>query len=145
MEKVLPVTAEENSSARKLPHLDAPKTAGGITRAEDFIDARVERRGAVLLRTPTRSREERRRHGHAQKRNHENGEKPCKMLSNPNLRSAKTVVSRKSTVEGESRQKEVHSCQLTVNSEGLQKDFRCELRSPPLGVLIARLLANVPG
>jgi hypothetical protein len=47
------------------------------------------------------------------------------------LRSAKTAVnSRKSTVEGEGRQKDVHSCQLTVNSEGLQKEFRCGLLSP---------------
>ena len=128
---MLRVTAEENSSARKLPHLDAPKTAGGITRAKDLIEARVERRGGVRLRTPTRSKEERGRHGHAPKRNHENGEQPCKVPSNPNMRSAGTTVnSRRSTVEGESRQKEVHSCQLTVNSEGLQKEFRCGLRSP---------------
>ena len=128
---MLRVPAEENSSARKLPHLDAPKTAGGITRAKDLIEARVERRGGVLLRTPTRSREERRRHGHARKCNHENGEKPCKVLLNPNLRPAQTAFnSRKSRVEGESRQKEVHSCQLTVNSEGLQKEFPCGLRSP---------------
>jgi hypothetical protein len=50
---------------------------------------------------------------------------------NPNLRPAQTAFnSRKSRVEGESRQKEVHSCQLTVNSEGLQKEFPCGLRSP---------------
>jgi hypothetical protein len=128
VEKVLRVTAEENSSARKLPHLDAPKTAGGITRAKDFIEAHVERWGVVLLQVPIGSREERHGHGHAQKRKRENGEKPCKVLSNPNSRSAKTPVNRReSAVEGESRQEEVHSCQLTVNSEGLQKEFRCGL------------------
>ena len=125
MEKVLRVTAEENSSAGKLPHLDAPKTARGITRSKDFIEAHIERRGGVRLRTPTRSSEERRGQAHAHERDHENGKKPCKVCSNPNLRSAGTAVnSRQLTVDSESRQKGVHSCQLTVNSEGLQKEFR---------------------
>ena len=104
MEKVLRVTAEENSSARKLPHLDAPETARGITRSKDFIEAHVERRGGVLLHAPTRSSEERRGQAHAYERDHENGKKPCKALSNPNLRSGGTAVnSRLSAVDSQSR------------------------------------------
>jgi hypothetical protein len=117
VEKVLRVMAEENSSPRKLPHLDAPKTAGGITRAKDFIEARIERRGAVLLQVPIGSREERRGHGHAHKRNHENGEKPCKVLSNPNLRSARIAVnSRQSTVKVGKKESMVDSLQLTAET-----------------------------
>jgi hypothetical protein len=124
VEKVLRVTAEENSSARKLPHLDAPKAAGGITGAKDFIEARVERRGGLLLRTPTRSRDERRRHGQAQERNHENGEKPRKVLLNPNSRASGTAVnSRQSTVDSQSRQKGIHREQLTVDGGNPQKQF----------------------
>ena len=117
MEKVLRVTAEENSSARKLPHLDAPKAAGGITGAKDFIEARVERRGGLLLRTPTRSRDERRRHGQAQERNHENGEKPRKVLLNPNSRASGTAVnSRQSTVKVGKKESIENSLPLTAET-----------------------------
>jgi hypothetical protein len=109
VEKVLRVTAEENSSAGKLSYLDAPKTAGGITRANDFIEARVKRRGAVLLRTPIRSRDDRRGHGHAHERDNENGEKSCKVRSNPDMRSAGIAVnSRQSTIGSQSRQEGIH-------------------------------------
>jgi hypothetical protein len=109
VEKVLRVTAEENSSARKLRHLDAPKTAGGITGAKDFIEARVEGRGGVLIQVPIGSREERRRDDHTNECNHENGEMPCKVGSNPNSRSAGIAVnSQQSTVDSQSQQKGFH-------------------------------------
>jgi hypothetical protein len=92
VEKVLRVTAKEDSSARKLCHLDAPKAACGSAGAKDFIEAPVKRRGAVLLRRPIRSREERRRHGHAHEPKHENRKKPCEAFSNLNLKYAKTAV-----------------------------------------------------
>ncbi len=92
MEKVLRVTAEENSPARKFRHFDAPKAACGSAGAKDFIEAPVKRRGAVLLRRPIRGREERRRDGHAHEPEHENRKKPCKALSNPNLKYAKAAV-----------------------------------------------------